>query len=202
MPGEGVYTGPCAGLPQPNGIITTPSAILFPSGLNTTLLTLSVCSVKVSMRLPDATFHNPEGLIIPHRCDFISIGTKRYVSNRIRMPGKGVYQSSCAGGPQPEEVSPSIAGCPGNSRYGRASHNRTVLSLLPVAIVLPSGLNATLLTHRVCPIRVRLSVSVWTSHSRTVLSPLPLAIVFPSGLNATLKTISVCPVRACMRSPV
>ena len=66
------------------------------------------------------------------------------------------------------------------------SHNRTVPSPLPVARVLPSGLNATESTAPVWPVRGFL---LWrwvaTSHNRTVPSPLPLARVLPSGLNAT-----------------
>ena len=37
-----------------------------------------------------------------------------------------------------------------------ASHTRTVPSSLPVAIVFPSGLNATLLTSSVCPVSFRM----------------------------------------------
>ena len=69
-----------------------------------------------------------------------------------------------------------------------ASHTRTVLSPLPEAMRLPSGLNATLDTAPVCP------VSGWptgwpvaASQTRTVLSSLPEAIRLPSGLNATLR---------------
>ena len=39
-----------------------------------------------------------------------------------------------------------------------ASHTFAVLSLLPVRMRLPSGLNATLDTEAVCPLRVRTSV--------------------------------------------
>ena len=44
------------------------------------------------------------------------------------------------------------------------SHRRMVSSSLPLAIMRPSGLNATLLTELVCPMRVCLSVPVATSH--------------------------------------
>ena len=59
----------------------------------------------------------------------------------------------------------------------------------PLAILFPSGLNATLTTERVCSVRV--FSPVFTSHKRiTPLKspPPPLAILFPSGLNATLQT--------------
>ena len=67
-----------------------------------------------------------------------------------------------------------------------ASHSRTVLSTDPLAIVRPSGLNATLLTQSPWPSSTRSSSPLAASHSRTVLSYDPLAIVRPSGLNATL----------------
>ncbi len=67
-----------------------------------------------------------------------------------------------------------------------ASHSRTVLSQLALAIVRPSGLNATDLTGSSWPLRgVPIAAPLFASHSRTVLSLLALAIVRPSGLNAT-----------------
>ena len=54
---------------------------------------------------------------------------------------------------------------------------------------LPSGLNATLVTQPVCPLRAgRSAAPVSASHTFTVLSPLPVAMRLPSGLNATLVT--------------
>jgi hypothetical protein len=58
---------------------------------------------------------------------------------------------------------------------------------------LPSGLNATLFTQSVCPLRERASWPVAASHTFTVLSQLPLTMRLPSGLNATLVTPAVCP---------
>src|SRR5437763_614887 len=79
------------------------------------------------------------------------------------------------------------------------AHSRTVLSQLAEARVLPSGLNATLDTKSVWPVRGGpRDVAVWgllMSHSRTVRSKLAEARVLPSGLNATLDTSSVWPVR-------
>ena len=46
------------------------------------------------------------------------------------------------------------------------SHSRMVLSRLPLARVVPSGLNATLLTESVCPVRMCLCSPVFTFHSR------------------------------------
>ena len=66
------------------------------------------------------------------------------------------------------------------------SHSRTVPSPLPLARVLPSGLNATESTGPVWPVSgPPIGRPVATSHSRTVPSALPLARVLPSGLNAT-----------------
>ena len=67
---------------------------------------------------------------------------------------------------------------------------------------LPSGLNATLLTQPVCPLRVRISWPVAASHTFTVLSQLPVAMRLPSGLNATLLTRPVCPLRVRISWPV
>ena len=64
----------------------------------------------------------------------------------------------------------------------------TLLSALPEARVLPSGLKATLL-HRARVPGERLAQAaggVATSHRMMVLSPLPEARVLPSGLKATL----------------
>ena len=76
-----------------------------------------------------------------------------------------------------------------------ASHSRTVLSALPEARRVPSGLNATLDTASVWPVSGwPMGWPVAASHSRTVLSSLPEAMRVPSGLNATLVTASVWPV--------
>jgi hypothetical protein len=69
----------------------------------------------------------------------------------------------------------------------------TALSLLPDARVRPSGLKATELIQRVCPVRIRSSQPVATSQSWTVPSAPPDARVRPSGLKATEVTISECP---------
>ena len=75
-----------------------------------------------------------------------------------------------------------------------ASHTFTVWSSLPVTMRLPSGLNATLMTPSVCPLRESSSWPVSASHTFTVLSQLPVTMRLPSGLNATLLTPAcVCP---------
>ena len=58
---------------------------------------------------------------------------------------------------------------------------------------MPSGLNATLLTAPVCPLRVRVSWPVAASQTFTVWSSLPEARRLPSGLNATLVTVAGVP---------
>jgi hypothetical protein len=79
------------------------------------------------------------------------------------------------------------------------SHSRTVLSVLAVARVWRSGLNATEVTLPWWPVRGWPS---WTgraqalrSHSRTVWSSLPVARVRPSLLKATLFTERRWPLR-------
>ena len=70
-----------------------------------------------------------------------------------------------------------------------ASHNRTVWSQLAEARRCPSGLNATLATGSVCPVKG------WSaSQNRIVWSTLAETSRCPSGLNVTLDSASVCPV--------
>ena len=83
-----------------------------------------------------------------------------------------------------------------------ASHKPTVSFSIALASVFPSGLNATLMTSLVYPVRVLRHSPVSRSHKRRVPSRPPLVSVFPSGLNATLKTRSLCPVRIRWRFPV
>src|SRR5437764_3787741 len=75
------------------------------------------------------------------------------------------------------------------ARHRKPDHSRTVLLPLAEASVIPSGLNATLLTGPVLPISGKPScVWVTRSHNRIVPSALPDASMRPSGLNATLLT--------------
>ena len=69
---------------------------------------------------------------------------------------------------------------------------------------LPSGLNATLVTTSVCPLRTRTSWPFSASHTFTVSSDtaVPETMRLPSGLNATLDTSSVCPLRVRTSWPV
>src|SRR5262249_53537822 len=88
-----------------------------------------------------------------------------------------------------------------------ASQIRTVLSLEPVIISLPSGEKPTLLTCLACPVNLRTTSPVSTSHSLTSLSPSPCGLViapppestyFPSGENATPWIWSACPLTTRM----
>ena len=62
-----------------------------------------------------------------------------------------------------------------------ASQIRAVLSQDPVATLLPSGDQATLLTTRPCPSSARTSSPVVASQIRAVLSQDPVATRLPSG---------------------
>ena len=79
----------------------------------------------------------------------------------------------------------------------RASHRRIVPSWLPLASVLPSGLNDTLLTSSVCPLSVCWCLPVRASHRSMVSPPAKppqkQASVVPSGLNTTLLPPPVTP---------
>ena len=66
-----------------------------------------------------------------------------------------------------------------------ASQRRTVLSLLPVASVRPSLLNAMALTDSLWPSSLCLSVNVLMSWILATWSTLPVANVVLSGLKAT-----------------
>src|SRR5262245_52433365 len=85
---------------------------------------------------------------------------------------------------------------------GVASHTFTVPSSLAEAMRLPSGLNATLSTQPVCPLRVSASNPIRASHTFTVLSSLPDTMRVPSAENATLVTPPVCPLMVSSSCPV
>ena len=66
------------------------------------------------------------------------------------------------------------------------SHKITVLSALPDARILPSGLNATLVATLVCSFNFFLIYPVTEFHNITDLSAPAEATILSSGLNATL----------------
>jgi hypothetical protein len=71
------------------------------------------------------------------------------------------------------------------SRQLPTSQTFTVLSSLPEAKNLPSGLKETERTESPCPFKVATSCQLPTAQTFTVLSLLPEAKNFPSGLNET-----------------
>ena len=155
-----------------------------------------------------------------------SIWGECYRSNASRMSGERGKVRSCFRVPQPHcavRISsrdrffhPENTLRSGHHPWGRlsvflscpvlASHNRAVLSRLPVAIVFPSGEYTTELTSAVCPFNVVLWAPVWASHNDTVLSKLPVATVFPIGRKRHSRDTICMPfkrgfVRACLGIP-
>src|SRR5262245_63872393 len=69
------------------------------------------------------------------------------------------------------------------------SHNLTVRSMLPEARRRPSGLQATAVTARRCPRRVKAGLALGVIHPWTLLSVVAAARIRPSGpTKATLAT--------------
>ena len=66
-----------------------------------------------------------------------------------------------------------------------ASQSKILLSMPPLANVLPSGEKATKSTQPLCPSHVTSGDSVARSHSLTVVSPEAEASLVPSGEKAT-----------------
>src|SRR3989338_2984115 len=78
-----------------------------------------------------------------------------------------------------------------------------VLSQLPDARVVPSGLKATDLTEEECPLSVFIAFPVSISQRIIFLSLLPDARILPSGLKATeLISLLVCPSNFRISLPV
>ena len=75
----------------------------------------------------------------------------------------------------------------------KASHSKILLSMPPLARVLPSGEKATKSTHPLWPSQVTSGDSVARSHSLTVVSPEAEASLVPSGEKATYKIASEWP---------
>ncbi len=138
-----------------------------PSGLNATLVTASSWRSGCPDRVPGGGVPQPDGLVGAAGGDPGAVGAERHTHHRV------VVAAAVAPTGRPVAV----------------SHNRTVLSTLPEAMRVPSGLNATL-SHRVvvAAIGSPIGCPVAASHNRTVLSAPPEAIRVPSGLNATLVT--------------
>mmetsp|Transcript_21248 Transcript_21248/g.51224 ORF Transcript_21248/g.51224 Transcript_21248/m.51224 type:complete len:271 (+) Transcript_21248:775-1587(+) len=73
------------------------------------------------------------------------------------------------------------------------SQMRAVLSMLPEAARVPSGLTAQQSTQFLCPFSVTIGVSVLRSQIRSVASPEPVSNRWQSGEKATQRIASVCP---------
>ena len=98
-----------AGVPEPDGLITTPHLQgCFHPGLNDTLLTQPVCPVRVCLRGPVWASQSRTVFITTPTCNSVSIGTKRHASDIIRMPGERVYEPG-AGIPQPDSFIPTCS---------------------------------------------------------------------------------------------
>src|ERR1017187_7604732 len=75
------------------------------------------------------------------------------------------------------------------------SQTRSLLSQLPVAMRVPSGLQATLNTEPSWSSNVCNNLPVAASQTLAVRSTLPVTRRLPSGLQATLKTNRSCPLK-------
>ena len=101
-----------------------PETMRVPSGLNATLATASVWPVSGwPMGLPGVGVPQPHRVVGAAGGDARAVGAERHAGHRVGVAG--------------ERLRRSAARC-------RASHSRTVLSALPEAMPVPSGLNATL----------------------------------------------------------
>ena len=176
-----------------------PLAIVFPSGLNTTLLTESVCPIKVLRCSLAWTSHRwrlfplPPAIVFPSGLNTtLSIGTRSLVivlrSSRLWVSHTRIPSELPLTNVFPFGLKTTLtAGTGRNSMSSTVSVSHT---RIPSAAALinnfPSGLKITLVTGSVCPLTVLSSKPVWGLQSRIVLSRLALAIMFPSGLKATL----------------
>ena len=131
MPGEGAYEHPHLGIPQPAGLIPTPTCDFVSIGTKCHAIDIIRMPGESMYEHPHLGIPQPEGIIITITCDFVSIGTKCHALDTTRMPVEGMYEMPRVGIPQPDGPTPPFP--------------------LPVAILFPSGLNVTLLTPPVCP---------------------------------------------------
>ena len=148
-----------------------PLASIFPSGLSATVSTTSLCSVKcflvfTCVRIPEAN------TVVTSTKKSFSIRTKHQTASKILKPIfrpiERFYVLTCAyipktnnsiGGPTCDKIpsgverhTTDICECPVNIFLAlpvRASQKQIVPSLLPLANVLPSGLNAKCRTSHV-----------------------------------------------------
>ncbi len=145
-----------------------PVRIVLPSGLNATEYTMLECARGSPSGRPVAASHSRAVLSSAPGEDRLAVGAERHGEHPVRML-HGLAEWPAGGGvPQPRRLvtapgedrlavraerrgRDTMSGCSMGWPMGRpvaASHSRAVLSLLPVRIVLPSGLKATA-RHRV-----------------------------------------------------
>ena len=101
-----------------------PEAMRLPSGLNATLLhRVGVAGERIAEGLAGVGVPQPHRVVGAAGGDALAVGAERHAEHRVGVAGQ---RAAPIGWP--------VA----------ASHSRTVLSSLPEAMRLPSGLNATL----------------------------------------------------------
>jgi hypothetical protein len=196
-------------------------ASIFPSVLNTTHFTLSVCPLSMAFCSPRATSQSlillswlPEASVFPsglnatdntasvcplRAASSLPVATSHSLIDLSLLAEASVLPSGLKTTDATASVCPLSVAC---LFPVATSHSLIDLSLLAEASVLPSGLNATDKTEIVWPLRVSFSLPVGTSHSLTVWSQPPEASVLPSGLKVTDITGPPCPLRVAFSFPV
>ena len=106
-----------------------------PSGLNATLMTELVCPLRVRISWPVAASQTFTVLSLLPRDDAFAVGAERHADDSVGVPLEGEDFLARVGVPDLHRLVPAAA----------------------EAMRLPSGLNATLLTSCVCPLRERTS---------------------------------------------
>ena len=160
-----------------------PDAIVWSSGLNATLrpdldMPRERLLVRSRCRIPEA-----DSLMLlkdASASEGAAIGTERHAFDPRRMPRERTL------------VLPDAA-----------SHRRMVLSQLPLASVSPSGLNATLRTVAVCPVRSACAPPCRIPETDGLI-PTPRRERPAIGTECNALTLSVCPVsvRLCVPDAV
>ena len=187
-----------------------------PSGLNATLVTVSVCPVSGwPIGLAGVGVPHPHRLVGAAGGDARAVGAERHAVHRVVWPVSG-WPMGCPvfGVPHPHRLVAAAGGdavAVGAERHAAsprcrvpvrgwpmgwpvsASHTRTVLSSLPEAMRVPSGLNATLVHRAGVPGEGwPTGWPVSASHTRTVLSALPVTMPRAVGAERHAATPRPC----------
>ena len=100
FPGKGAYERPCVGIPQPEGLIPTPTCdSLIHPGLNDHAMDIIRMAGEGVYERSRVGIPQSDGLIMTPTCDFASIGAECDDCDRIRMPGEGAYERPRSGLP-------------------------------------------------------------------------------------------------------